>query len=600
LKSKIKIFRNLLAVIVIATSIQNLGAQNQREADSLIILINNDLLDDSVGAIYFQMIAIRHGQASEGLFYAQKFLEKAKKMNNLSLQAQAYEEISLKHRILGNNVKAFDAAFQALSIYEKLNLTTKQAATFIQIGSNYIIDKEYDQAVRFLSKALIINTSVSDTFNTALTHINLGEAYRLEPDLDSATYHFKQALVLNEALHDEIIEGYALGNLGMVQVANGETKTGIAEMEKAIKILNKLGDNYSVSVYKAEIGKALVTLNQAMAGEQYMLEGLELAKAENLKEQIRDISGDLSLFYETSETFDKSLFYQKQFQVYQDSLVNKENIQKIEQIKSQYELDKKESEIQLLNELNNAQRQLAYLLSGGVILFIVLAILLFLNNRQRKRTNSKLFAQKEIIESREKEKALLLKELNHRVKNNLQMVSSLLNLQSQELSDHPAIEAIRAGRYRVEAMSLIHQKLYQEDHHTQIAMKDYIEELVRNLIYSYGKEVDLELNVTSLSVDIDYAIPMALIINELVTNALKYAYDDVDHPKLAIHLFEDGSSLHLKVEDNGIGWHKVNLEKTDSFGLKLVHSLADQLDGKIVVSNGNGTHWHLSITPENT
>jgi two-component system, sensor histidine kinase PdtaS len=578
-----------------------IGAHSQSSSitDSLINSIPY-VNDDSSYFEVYRKIAINHPNAIEGLEYAKKALNIATKLQDPLRRAEAHEEIGLKHTLLGNKTESFKATFEALKIFDSLKLVNRKAASLAQIGTNYLMDDQVNIALTYLNEALKVYSKTDKRFKIALTHINLGEAHRLKPDLDSAAYHFKQALILNKELNDEIIEGYALGNLGMVHVANGETETGIVEMEKAIKILTELGDNYSVSVFKAEIGKALIILGQPTNGESYLLAGLAMAKDNNLKEQIRDVSGDLSRFYETSEKFDKSLFYQKQFQVYQDSLVNKENIQKIEQIKSQYELDKKESEIQLLNELNNAQRQLAYLLSGGVILFIVLAILLFLNNRQRKRTNSKLFAQKEIIESREKEKALLLKELNHRVKNNLQMVSSLLNLQSQELSDHPAIEAIRAGRYRVEAMSLIHQKLYQEDHHTQIAMKDYIEELVRNLIYSYDKEVDLELNVTSLSVDIDYAIPMALIINELVTNALKYAYDDVGHPKLAIHLFEDGSSLHLKVEDNGIGWHKVNLEKTDSFGLKLVHSLADQLDGKIVVSNGNGTHWHLSITPENT
>jgi len=588
----------LCSLIISLLTTKLVSGQNQTKADSLISIFNERKIDDSTGAILSKMIAIRHGKPTEALLYAQEFLRISEKIGNKLMQAEAYEEISLKQRILGDNVKAFEAAFKALSIYEELKLPNRQAACFIQIGSNYIVDKEYPKAIKFLSKALVVNYSNKDSFNIALNHINLGEAYRLMPAPDSAIYNFEQALSLNYKMHDEIIEGYALGNLGMVHATYDQEELGISEMEKAIEILLKLGDTYSVSVYKSEIGKAQIKLGQADIGEKYIMDGLDLAKRENLKEQIRDISGYLSAYYEKSGSYDKSLFYQKQFQIYQDSLVNKENIQKIEQLKGQYELDKKQSEIELLNQVNTNQRYITYLLTGGILLFFALIILLYKNNLHRRKTNEKLFSQKEIIERREEEKALLLKELNHRVKNNLQMISSLLNLQSQQLSDHPAIEAIKAGRYRVEAMSLIHQKLYQEDHHTQIEMNQYIEELVRNLIYSYNRDIELDLRVEGLSIDIDYAIPIALIINELATNALKYAYEGTKDPKLEVRLYENNSSINLEVQDNGIGFQHVKQHKQDSFGLKLVNSLANQLDGQLEVTNGEGTRWHLSITKE--
>jgi len=576
-------------------------SQNQREADSLIsILDNKHQLNDSSVAVLYKHISIRHGNATEGLFYAQQFLDKSIEIGNRLMQAEAHEEISLKHRLLGNSVEAFKASYKALSIYESLGKKDRIAASHAQNGSNYILEKSYDKAIKHLNTALIIYDEINDLFNSALTHINLGEAYRLKPDLDSASYHFLAALKLNIELQDDIIEGYSLGNLGMVQAANSQLKTGIRNMQRAIGILTALGDNYSVAVYKAEIGKAYIAQNLPEKGEAYLIEGLDLARLNNLKEQIRDISADLSHFYEKQGDYAKSLTYQKQFQVYQDSLINKENIQKIEQLKSGYELDKKESEIRLLSKLNGKQRQISYLLGSGIAVILILTGMLYKNNQQRKRTNAKLYVQKTLTENREHEKSLLLKELNHRVKNNLQMVSSLLNLQSQRLNDHPAIEAVRAGRYRVEAMSLIHQKLYQEDHHTQIVMKDYIEELVRNLIYSYNKEVDLNLRIENLSVDIDRAIPLALIVNELVTNALKYAYGHEQCAILTVQLYKMGREIHLKVEDNGIGTNNIDLEKSDSFGLQLVKSLTEQLDGTIELKTTSGTHWHLTTSLEQT
>ena len=175
------------------------------------------------------------------------------------------------------------------------------------------------------------------------------------------------------------------------------------------------------------------------------------------------------------------------------------------------------------------------------------------------------------------------------------MVSSLLSLQSHQLKDHPAAEAIKAGRYRVEAMSLIHQKLYQKDHHTQIQLKDYVEELVRNLMYSSGQKAELIFTLEDTAVDINIAIPIALIVNELVTNAFKYAYENIERPMLEINLYKKDGLLNLFIKDNGKGIVAKHDPGSYSFGLKLVHSLVDQIDGEIEQFNDDGSCWHLKV-----
>ena len=176
------------------------------------------------------------------------------------------------------------------------------------------------------------------------------------------------------------------------------------------------------------------------------------------------------------------------------------------------------------------------------------------------------------------------------------MVTSLLSLHARQLKGHPAAEALMAGKYRVEALTLIHQKLYRDDIDTKIDIKDYIEELSQNLVMNFGQQFHLELKLNSLIMKIDKAIPLGLIINELVTNSLKYGAIENAFPVLAIGINNEEQHVNITIEDNGRGLpDNFDFRKSDSFGLKLVHSLVKQLGGAIDCKSDKGTHWTLTL-----
>ncbi|MDA3929473.1 MAG: sensor histidine kinase, partial [Prolixibacteraceae bacterium] len=178
----------------------------------------------------------------------------------------------------------------------------------------------------------------------------------------------------------------------------------------------------------------------------------------------------------------------------------------------------------------------------------------------------------------------------------LQMVASLLNLHSRQLKGHPAAEALLEGKYRVEALTLIHQKLYRDDIDTKIDLKDYIEELTKNLVMNFGQNFDMELKLVPFIMKIDKAIPLGLVLNELVTNSLKYGQEDNESPKLAIVITKEAENVILTIKDNGKGLpDDFDFRKTDSFGLKLVHSLINQLGGKIDWNSKSGTCWTITL-----
>ncbi len=588
------IFKKQFFVLLLYSALS--FSQNIEKADSLLHILDTGNLSKKEHAITLASIAFFHPDPGIALPSAKQSLQIATEINEPLLKAAALEEISLVELRLGNNSLSLQASLQALQIYESLELEEKQAASYAQLANNYISDEDFKLAIVYLKKAKRIYLNSNEKGYLALTILNLGEAYRLKGHLDSAATSFQQALKLNDLIKNETIQSYSLGNLGMVLFKQNKLVSAKENLNEAIAILSKLGDPYSTSVYLAELGEIHRKEGKWLPAEGKYIEALTMAKQAGLKEQIRDFSMMLSGFYEEQQRYSEALEYQKLYQIYQDSLVNKENIQKIEQLKSGYEIDKRESEIGLLNTINKNQRYAVILLITGVLLLFLFAYLLYLGNKKIKKTNRILSDQKDIISKREQEKALLLRELNHRVKNNLQMISSLLNLQSHELAGHPAKEAIVSGKYRVEALSLVHRKLYQEGLETRIWVKEYIEELVLGLFHGYGVRFKPDFDITDISIKIDIAIPLALIINELITNSLKYAYKNIDHPRLKVIIVEEAKDrLDMQVIDNGIGFTTIESKKNNSFGIKLIGSLIAQLEGTIKKSNSNGTQWNINI-----
>jgi len=199
------------------------------------------------------------------------------------------------------------------------------------------------------------------------------------------------------------------------------------------------------------------------------------------------------------------------------------------------------------------------------------------------------------------EKELLLKEIYHRVKNNLQVIFSLLNLQANNLSDTHAKAAIRESQNRIIAMSLIHEKLYQSNDLAHIELSEYVTSLAKSLLETYRSEVGevtLDIKIAACHLDIETAIPCGLILNELITNSLKYAYPQSQSGRLSIESSDsDAQQIILTIKDDGIGLPQdFELQRVASLGLKLVSNLAKQLRGEIkIVPTWPGTKFELSF-----
>jgi len=208
-------------------------------------------------------------------------------------------------------------------------------------------------------------------------------------------------------------------------------------------------------------------------------------------------------------------------------------------------------------------------------------------------------AEKQLKESL-KEKEILLREIHHRVKNNMQVISSLLILQEELSKDEKVIEMLKDSQNRIMSMALIHEKLYRSENLSKIDLKEYIDDLVSGLFQSYGisdDEVTLNINVENFSLGIDSAIPCGLIINELVSNSLKHAFPDGRSGEIKIFIRSTNEMIELVIGDNGVGIPKdVDLRKTKSLGLHIVNVLVEkQLHGEIALNREKGTEFRIEF-----
>ncbi len=278
-------------------------------------------------------------------------------------------------------------------------------------------------------------------------------------------------------------------------------------------------------------------------------------------------------------------------------IMTADNNQKIAEMQAAYDVDKKDAAITVLNkenELRNSQRNFFIVAAASLL---ATAMLVFYLYSQKQKSNMLLFEKNGVIEKSLAERETLLKEIHHRVKNNLQIITSLLSLQSKSLVDSAAQGAISESRNRVKSMSLIHEQLYQEDTISGVEMNDYISRLVSSLTSSYGldtERIEIKIESENILLDVDSAIPLGLIINELVSNSMKYAFPNQRSGAILISLKDTMNELLLMVKDDGVGMD-ASIKADQSFGLSMVNSLMRKLKAEISIVSQAGTSVQISI-----
>lgn len=414
-------------------------------------------------------------------------------------------------------------------------------------------------------------------------------------------------------------KGIAANALGLCYNALG--KYDLAEkyfLEMASSDEQKAWDDtesYRCNIYLT-MGQFYVDRDRFASAGPYLRKLLGIPAGIASIRQLKDAHSMLFQVDSAAGNYLDAIRHLQYYKALNDSLFNETKSRQIEELQIRYETENKEQNIRFLQK--EGQVQLIKLqkvgmtknltLVGIAFLLFVMA-LLFSRYRIKQRTNRQLELQQieinrtnQFLQNLLGEKEWLLKEIHHRVKNNLQIVMSLLNTQAMYLESEAALDAIRHSQYRIQSISLIHQKLYQSNNLELIDMSAYIPELVAFLTDSFNTEdrIRFDLRIDPIELDVTKALPIGLILNEAISNAIKYAFPD-DRPSLiTITMQSSGEGLiELTIADDGTGLPPdFNLSEQNSLGLNLMEGLSKQLGGTFSITNQNGLA--IRITFENT
>jgi two-component sensor histidine kinase len=556
--------------------------------------------------------------------------EYTKGLQNIKLSLQAYQSINYKelqgvyiiyaglYSMTGDFNNALKYGLEALKTAEAVNDTTMQLCEINNIVA-VILGKMYEQekAIGYFKSALKVAERYNDHPSIVLITSNIGLTYK-------SLLKYNEGLKFLKSVDQKHLE---TNNVAYIALIPNLYLTLYTELrlypqakifaDKLLKILSKDSDGIAnlTAVYDALTGYYTATQQYAIA-RSYLLKTDDYLKKEDHRSPTL-ISRNYARWFRLDSAmgnYKSALNYHVKYKEIKDSLFTETKTKQLKQLEVQYETDKKIAEIKILNqknellnksnELQQSNLQKANLTKDFtlvvVLLLIAILVLLYRQYRLKQISNKSISQKNELLQHLLTEKEWLLKEVHHRVKNNLHTVICLLESQAVYL-ENDALKAIENSQHRIYAMSLIHQKLYQSDDIKTIDMSVYIPELVQSLEDGFGtvNQIRFNLKIDQINLDISHAIPLGLIINEAVTNSLKYAFPHNREGEISISMIDNGKQIKLELADNGIGMQPVNpAAEPESLGLQLIKGLSEDIDAAVSFDNDNGTRITIVFKPD--
>lgn len=506
---------------------------------------------------------------------------------DILLQVKTLEIEGLYYELAKNDYdKASELYLNAIKIAEQENLVYIKNL-YLTLGIMFHSTDEYEKAENYYEKSLEAAKKSVDKDLLIRCLINLGSINSTKGNYVKAEKLFSESLQYDSSFE---IKRATYSNLGNMKIREKKFKEAIYLLQKAIKINPETGQDGDIMDYSYLINAKSKLKN--FSGIDTLLQKSEklLSETNNLRNRCIMLQS-IGNVYESIGDFQKATQLRNRYIETYDSLKVQQRDKIIYEVETKYQTNKKEEELQVkIKEKNNLILLIS--LSGFVILILI--YLIFLNFKQKEKVKK----QKAQLELLVDEKNTLLKETHHRVKNSFQIVSSLLYLQSESIEDKEAAIAVKEAQNRVKSMILIHQKLYSKDQLVGIDTKEYIEDLVDDIIENQSDNIEnltISKDIDGRIFSIDTITPIGLIINELITNVIKYAFPNQHpNPTLKISFLKKETNFELIISDNGIGIS--GQSNPDSFGLKLINSLAKKLRAEVNFENNNGTIVTLIIT----
>lgn len=547
---------------------------------------------------------------------------------------QIQKNLATWHNLYGRMDSAVHYLQLTLPFYEATQQMEKLARTNLQL-SEYLSSKaEYAEAMNAVFNALEIYQDTDNQRGIALCYTGLCDLLYSQYKFEEGNEYCDMAIAIQTQLNvpEDLAITYRRKSANLLFI-DGETEHALSVINQAIDIYDELGesgipymacinwrgnilkyldrfdealDDYHSNLKKsqemgltryslvslANIGHVYTMQEQYEQAIPYSLQAIDImgrtGNTKNLWENYMHVANS----YEKLGQFEEALKYNKlHADAYADFL--RSSTERLEsELLVKYETEKNQETIHQ-QELQIAQQrkvQTLYISIAGILILSLFGMVKSTLTIRKKR--SVLQALNLQLDAKNRQNELLMKEIHHRVKNNLEMVKSLIALQCAQMEDSTSKDAMLESQNRVQSMGIIHQKLYQGDQPGSIEMKDYFINLGEGILDAFNAEdkVKIECVMENLELDIDTAVPIGLIVNELLTNSLKYAFPGDAEGIIRINLSKsEADMLSLMVSDNGVGKTIGKQLRGTGFGSQLIHLLTRQLNGEMTEDSETGT-----------
>lgn len=536
---------------------------------------------------------------SAGLFLDRAWAD----LETLNRPEQVAEVYHWKGFMATNSREFRDATehyFKAIELWEQLGDRKKLARTHIGLSDMYATQNLHSKGIAYSEKAIELLEAIGDNQQLGAAVINLAFTYTMMGDYEKALEYATRAVSIYEQLGSSAEKelARALNTRGNAYKFLARYDEAVQNYERCRSISEKIGFVRGVVAGTANVGHTLLLQKKYAEALPYTLRAIELmteaGDLRNLRENLMHAS---SIYVGLGDYKNAQLYKERELRELERE--HEERVAQLEQgLTEKYEAGQRAATIVLQEQRIAQQNTIQMLLAGSAVTLTIMLLLIYRGLRAKQKVNQLLGSANALLEKKNRDNELLLKEIHHRVKNNLEVVSSLLALQGAHIHDPEVLDAITESQNRVHSMGMIHQRLYQGENLAAIEMKDYFVHLSEGILDSFGAEgrIQVECAMEELELDVDTAVPIGLIVNELLTNTLKYAFPGERSGEIKISLRESANDmLHLEIADNGVGKPAGAPAQGTGFGTQLVQLLTRQLAGQISERTANGTIVSLTL-----
>jgi two-component sensor histidine kinase/Tfp pilus assembly protein PilF len=549
-----------------------------------------------------------HDDWSKFQFYQYELIKKLLKTNKTKALkkslANSLNNIGTIYNDQGDIPKAVEYYHKSFKIQEEIGDKEGIATSLNNIGYIYHNQGDIPKALEYYHKSLNIQEEIGDKEGIAISLNNIGVIYRNQGDIPKALEYNHKSLKIQEEIGNKLGIARSLNNIGMIYNNQEDIPKALTYFHKSLKIYEEIGNKEGTAYSLNNLGfNELKKGNTSgiVAAKQHLLKALEIAQEIGYPDLISKVSSNLSKVYEKQGKGMKALdMHQLHIQM-RDSINNEATLKASIQQEAKYVFEKvqavkdaaHEKQLAIEKEAKAKQQVITAATGGGLGLLAI--FLLFVMNRLKVTRKQKVVIEIQNIELAKKntEKEYMMKEIHHRVKNNLQVVSSLLRFQSIEIDDPKIVSMFENCQNRILSMASVHEQLYQSENLMEIPIDKHLLSLVTDLIKDYNIDTEIEpvINVESIDMGIKTLIPLGLIINEIVSNAIKHAFINRKKGILTISLRRiDEIRFELTIKDDGVGYQDSN---SQGLGLELIEIFTQQLDASIEKRIKNGTFYKI-------